>query len=65
MLKLLVLFGGQSSEHEISCLSAYNVLENTNQNKHIVSKIGIDLKGTWYLYSEDNKYIKNGGITNE
>ena len=59
MLKLLVLFGGQSSEHEISCLSAYNVLENINQNKYIVSKIGIDLKGTWYLYSGDNKYIKN------
>ena len=29
-----VFFGGQSSEHEISCLSAVNVIENINRDKY-------------------------------
>ncbi|MCX8074229.1 MAG: D-alanine--D-alanine ligase [Clostridia bacterium] len=58
MIKLLVIFGGMSSEHEISCISAGNVLENINKTKYIITKAGVDKFGNWYIYNGDNKNIK-------
>lgn len=45
MIKLLVLFGGQSTEHEISCLSAYSVLKNVDRAKFCVRALGITREG--------------------
>lgn len=44
-----VLFGGQSSEHEISCISAMTVIENINKDKYDTILIGITLDGKWIL----------------
>ncbi len=44
-----VLFGGQSSEHEISCLSAVTVIENINPDKYEILLIGITKEGEWLL----------------
>ncbi|MCI8504655.1 MAG: D-alanine--D-alanine ligase [Lachnospiraceae bacterium] len=44
-----VFFGGQSSEHEISCLSAVNVIENINRDKYDLLLVGITKEGKWLL----------------
>ncbi len=45
--KLLVLFGGQSTEHEISCISAAAVLRNIDFEKFEVKACGITKDGHW------------------
>lgn len=53
-MKLLVLFGGISNEHEISCLSAASILRNIDKNKYELYVIGITKTGEWKLL--DNIY---------
>ncbi|HEY2986414.1 MAG TPA: D-alanine--D-alanine ligase [Candidatus Binatia bacterium] len=48
-IRVAVLFGGKSAEHEISLLSAKNVVEAIDKNKYEVVLIGIDKKGKWYI----------------
>lgn len=48
-MNIVILYGGKSSEHEISLLSASSVIRNINLNKHRVSLIGIALNGQWFL----------------
>lgn len=48
-LHVLVLFGGRSAEHEISCLSARNVVEALKQGPHHVTTVGITREGRWTL----------------
>ena len=42
-----VIFGGQSSEHEVSCMSAANVIDRINKEKYDLLLIGITLDGHW------------------
>lgn len=62
---VLVIFGGISSEHEISCISAANVIDNLDRAKYIVKKIGIDKTGTWYYYEGNVHHIRNGVWNND
>ncbi|MGL4607497.1 MAG: D-alanine--D-alanine ligase family protein [Eubacteriaceae bacterium] len=55
-----VLFGGQSGEHEVSRVSAYNVLNAIDRNKYEVVLIGISKKGKWHLYDGDDVNISDG-----
>ncbi|KNZ40291.1 D-alanine--D-alanine ligase family protein [Acetobacterium bakii] len=59
-LNIGIVFGGQSGEHEVSRVSAYNVLGVINQEKYNVITIGITKKGKWYLYSGEHIKIKDG-----
>lgn len=54
MKKVLIIFGGNSYEHEISCLSATNILKNINKKKFNVKVIGISKKNDWYFVNECN-----------
>jgi D-alanine-D-alanine ligase len=47
--RLLVLFGGRSGEHEISCLSARSVLANLDPQRYEVTTVGITPAGRWTL----------------
>lgn len=58
MKKVLVIFGSMSSEHEISCISAGNVLENIDESKYLVTKLGIDKSGKWFEYNGKISNIK-------
>jgi D-alanine-D-alanine ligase len=49
-IRVAVLFGGKSAEHEISLLSAKNIVEAIDKKKYQVILIGIDKKGRWSLY---------------
>ncbi len=48
-LRVALLFGGVSSEHEVSCVSASTILEHLDPEKYIVYPIGITRQGSWYL----------------
>ena len=67
MKKILVLFGGNSFEHKISCLSAKTILENIDKNLYEVTIVGITKDNTWYIFNDDLELLKdewtNGNIT--
>lgn len=46
-IKAAVLFGGQSSEHEVSCMSAVTVIRNMDAGKYDVVIVGITKDGRW------------------
>lgn len=48
-IKVGIIFGGKSEEHEISVRSARNVIEALDRNRYDVVLIGIDKSGTWHL----------------
>jgi len=51
-LRVAVLFGGRSAEHEISLLSARFVVESLDRSKYEPVLIGIDKSGRWLLQEE-------------
>jgi D-alanine-D-alanine ligase len=46
-VRLVVLFGGQSAEHEVSCTTAAHVLAVVDPNRYEVVPVGITRDGTW------------------
>lgn len=50
--KLAVLFGGASSEYEISLRSAASVISGLDKSKYDISIIGISREGDWYYLPE-------------
>ncbi len=59
-LKIAVLFGGVSGEHEVSLVSAYSVLSNLRRDKYDIMCIGITKKGHWMYYPGEYEDIKTG-----
>lgn len=49
MKKLLILCGGQSTEHIVSRMSCTSVLKNIHQDLYEITLVGIDKDGKWYL----------------
>ena len=62
MKKILILFGGNSSEHEISCKSVINVLENIDNNLFEYKVVGITKDSKWIECNK--KDIENGNWYN-
>ena len=54
---LCVVFGGESSEYEVSLRSAYNVLSLLNTEKYELITVGINKKGEWYLFEGEREKI--------
>ncbi len=46
---IAVVFGGQSSEHDISCISVQTVAKAINQDSYDITYIGITKEGHWLL----------------
>ena len=60
-MKLAVIFGGISSEHDISCLSAASILRNLDKSKYEIHAVGITREGRWYYLPEcDADAIESG-----
>ena len=53
-IKVLILFGGKSAEHEVSLQSAKNVVDAIDKKKYEIILVGIDKKGHWYLNDASN-----------
>ncbi len=63
-LKIAVLFGGYSSEHEISLQSAYAVITHMDHKKYEPVLIGITRLGEWFYFSGSYEKIKNNTWNN-
>jgi D-alanine-D-alanine ligase len=48
-IRVAVLYGGRSGEHEVSLVSATNVIQNLDRSRFDVIPIGIDKQGSWFL----------------
>lgn len=57
-LKVGVIFGGVSSEHNVSKVSGSSVISNLNKEKYEILPIYIDEQGNWYTYEKDINEIK-------
>ena len=60
MIKLGIIFGGRSGEHEISLMSATSVIKAIDQDKFIPVLIGITKEGNWLLYDGPIEKIEDG-----
>lgn len=71
-LKVGILFGGKSCEHEVSLLSAKNVIDALDKEKYEPVLIGIDKTGAWHIkdplqylmHDHDPKQIQLDGPAN-
>jgi D-alanine-D-alanine ligase len=59
-LRVAIVFGGRSAEHEVSLRSAGNVIESLDRNIYDPVLIGIDKDGRWYL-NEDSIRLLHAG----
>lgn len=57
---LLLLFGGESTEYEVSEMSASNVIEAIDRDKYNLITVGITKDGKWYLYQGGTEEIRDG-----
>lgn len=60
---IAVLFGGQSSEHIVSCMSAVNIIEQIDKEKYQLLLIGITKEGRWLLVPSIDE-IRSGSWEN-
>ena len=60
MKHVLILFGGVSSEHEVSLRSAAAVIRNIDRARWTVSTLGITKDGRWLLYTGETDRIEDG-----
>ncbi len=58
--RIAVIFGGMSSEHDISLVTATTILQNIPSDKYEVLPIGITKKGRWLYFPGDFSMIKDG-----
>lgn len=57
-IRVAILFGGKSAEHEVSLQSAKSIVDAIDKNKYEVVLIGIDKQGRWLL-SDHSNYLLN------
>ncbi len=57
-LRVGIIFGGKSAEHEVSIQSAKNINEALDRSKYEVLLVGIDKEGVWHL-GKDGSFILN------
>lgn len=58
-LKVAVIYGGCSGEHEVSCMSAAGVLKNLDRNLFEPVPIAIDKNGQWFIDKVPNVLLPN------
>lgn len=57
-IKVGIIFGGKSAEHEVSLQSAKNIVDAVDKEKYDVVLIGIDKEGKWHL-NDASSYLIN------
>lgn len=62
-IRVAVVFGGRSSEHEISCVTAGSVLSVIDQDRYEVVPVGITPTGNWVLTSGDPESLRIDAAT--
>jgi len=64
-LKIGIVFGGQSGEHEVSLMSATSVMKVIDRSKYDIIPIGITKHGNWKLFLGDIDKIQDGSWERE
>lgn len=59
-INLVVLFGGQSAEHDVSCTTAAHVLRAADPTKYSITPIGISRDGHWALAGDAQRALAKG-----
>ena len=59
-IHLVVLFGGQSAEHDVSCTTAAHVLAAVDPSRYRVTAIGISTEGRWAIADEAMAALAQG-----
>ena len=60
-VRVAIICGGKSSEHEISCISANGILNAIDRSKFEPVLIGITKSGKWLLLPDDTSFITQNG----
>ena len=55
-IRVGIVFGGRSAEHEVSLQSAKNIIDAIDTNKYELALIGIDKQGQWHL-DEESRFL--------
>ena len=63
--RIAVIFGGKSSEYEVSQVSASYVISKIPKDKYDVLTVGITKTGKWLLYSGNTESIADGSWIND
>jgi D-alanine-D-alanine ligase len=58
--RIAVVFGGKSSEHEVSRVSATSVIKALDRNKYDIVTVGVTKQGDWKLYEGPADLIASG-----
>ena len=58
-MRLVVLFGGRSAEHDVSCVSARHVLAAADTAKYSVEPVGITRQGVWVQAVEASEALRS------
>src|SRR5262245_8124005 len=59
-IRVGVIFGGRSGEHEVSLVSAHSVMNALDQSKYEVIPIGISKAGRWLVGGQSLRLLQNG-----
>ena len=59
-IKVLILFGGCSPEHDVSLKSAFAAISNADKEKYEIIPLGITMEGKWLRYYGNTENIQNG-----
>ena len=57
-IKLAVVFGGMSTEHDVSVVSGMSIIKNLDKEKYEIFPIYIDNEGNWYKYTKSTNEIE-------
>lgn len=63
--KICIIFGGASSEHEVSCMSAASVISNINKEKYDLRYLGILKDGRQFLYVGETEKIADASFSSD
>lgn len=61
-IKLAVVFGGMSTEHDVSIVSGTSIIRNLDKEKYDICPLYIDKEGYWYIYTPSDKIYKVGDV---
>ncbi|MDO9176196.1 MAG: hypothetical protein Q7V62_15415, partial [Actinomycetota bacterium] len=59
-IDLIVIFGGQSAEHDVSCTTAAHVLKAADPAKYRITPIGISRDGSWAVAAQALAALSEG-----
>ncbi len=59
-IKVAIIFGGQSPEHDVSLVSAHAVLSNLDRTRYAAIPLGVTRAGEWFRYDGDIARIRDG-----